>query len=411
MVTEPSRWISSVTRPRDGASASRWRCMSRPRRTMRPCSRSAASSAGRVVGRRLEAGGAQALLERERGGRERSERRRGGGAAAGSGGSGSGSPRSSRARRASRSRLGPWRGGSGSSTTPPPSVSGGASERITTRSPRRGDERLLEPELEVAAAELREPRRGLARAVVDGDARAAVGARVGRGPGERDVDPERRRRRRRRRRPPRRRRARTSSRLDAGQVERHALAGLGALDAARRGPAPSGARARARRGGSRTSSPRAAVPSHSVPVTTVPAPRIVNERSTCSRSAPARAAARRSRAATRSSAARSSSSPSPAGAATGDDLGARQQLRRLRARARRIGEVGLRDRHHARPSRPARQHRGVLARLRHHAVVGGDDHQEQVDAGRARDHRAHEALVARHVDHRQPPPDGSSSGA
>ena len=45
----------------------------------------------------------------------------------------------------------------------------------------------------------------------------------------------------------------------------------------------------------------------------------------------------------------------------------------------------------------------MLARLRHHAVVGGDDHQEQVDAGRAGDHRAHEALVAGHVDDRHAP--------
>ena len=37
-------------------------------------------------------------------------------------------------------------------------------------------------------------------------------------------------------------------------------------------------------------------------------------------------------------------------------------------------------------------------RLRHHAVVGGDHQQEQVDAGGAGDHGAHEALVAGHVD-------------
>jgi len=43
----------------------------------------------------------------------------------------------------------------------------------------------------------------------------------------------------------------------------------------------------------------------------------------------------------------------------------------------------------------------VLAGLRHHAVVGGDDHQVQVDAGGARDHRAHEALVPRNIDDRQ----------
>ena len=49
------------------------------------------------------------------------------------------------------------------------------------------------------------------------------------------------------------------------------------------------------------------------------------------------------------------------------------------------------------------QHGGVLARLGHHAVVGGDDHQVQVDPGRAGDHRAHEALVAGHVDDAQAP--------
>ena len=44
------------------------------------------------------------------------------------------------------------------------------------------------------------------------------------------------------------------------------------------------------------------------------------------------------------------------------------------------------------------QHGRVLARLRHHAVVGGDRHQEEVDPGRARDHRAHEPLVPGNVD-------------
>ena len=139
----------------------RWMCMSRPRRTMRPCSRSAARLGGVELGveRRLEAGGAQPLLEL-RGRRVSSAGSGAAGSGSGAGGgSGSGSPRSSRASRASRSRLGPWRGGSGSSTTPPPSVSGGASDRITSRSPRARHERLLEPELEVAAAELGEPRR------------------------------------------------------------------------------------------------------------------------------------------------------------------------------------------------------------------------------------------------------------
>ena len=46
----------------------------------------------------------------------------------------------------------------------------------------------------------------------------------------------------------------------------------------------------------------------------------------------------------------------------------------------------------------------MLARLRHHAVVGGDDHEVEVDPGRAGDHHPHEALVTRHVDDRDVPP-------
>ena len=42
--------------------------------------------------------------------------------------------------------------------------------------------------------------------------------------------------------------------------------------------------------------------------------------------------------------------------------------------------------------------REVLARLRHHAFVGGDDEQREIDSGRAGDHRAHERLVPRNVD-------------
>ena len=40
----------------------------------------------------------------------------------------------------------------------------------------------------------------------------------------------------------------------------------------------------------------------------------------------------------------------------------------------------------------------MLARLRHHAFVGGDDEQREVDPRRAGDHGAHERLVAGHVD-------------
>ena len=40
----------------------------------------------------------------------------------------------------------------------------------------------------------------------------------------------------------------------------------------------------------------------------------------------------------------------------------------------------------------------MLVRLRPRALARVDDEQEEVDPGRARDHRADEALVARHVD-------------
>ena len=40
----------------------------------------------------------------------------------------------------------------------------------------------------------------------------------------------------------------------------------------------------------------------------------------------------------------------------------------------------------------------VLVRLRPRALAGVDDQEEEIDAGRTRDHRSHEALVARNVD-------------
>ncbi len=42
--------------------------------------------------------------------------------------------------------------------------------------------------------------------------------------------------------------------------------------------------------------------------------------------------------------------------------------------------------------------RDVLARLRHHAVVGRDDEQREIDAARASDHRVYEAFVPGHID-------------
>ena len=44
----------------------------------------------------------------------------------------------------------------------------------------------------------------------------------------------------------------------------------------------------------------------------------------------------------------------------------------------------------------------VLARLRHHRFVGGDDQQHAIDAADAGEHRPHEPLVTGHVDERDP---------
>src|SRR4051812_4761497 len=116
-----------------------------------------------------------------------------------------------RARRAGRARLRPGGGGGRGGPPPPPRGAGGGGRGVEPAAAaegvgggERGDqepvtprrhERLLEAQLEVAAAELGEARRRLTRAVVHGDARAAVRPRVGRGPLERDVDAEARRER------------------------------------------------------------------------------------------------------------------------------------------------------------------------------------------------------------------------
>ena len=90
----------------------------------------------------------------------------------------------------------------------------------------------------------------------------------------------------------------------------------------------------------------------------------------------------------------------------GDGLAGREQLGGLDQRHLGIGEVALGHCHDAGADPQRLEHRGVLERLRHHSVVGRDRHQKQVDAGRAGDHRPHEALVAGDVDHRQPPARG-----
>ena len=52
------------------------------------------------------------------------------------------------------------------------------------------------------------------------------------------------------------------------------------------------------------------------------------------------------------------------------------------------------------------QDREVLVRLRPRSLAGVDDEQEEVDAARAGDHRADEALVPGHVDDREARPVG-----
>jgi hypothetical protein len=85
------------------------------------------------------------------------------------------------------------------------------------------------------------------------------------------------------------------------------------------------------------------------------------------------------------------------------DRSARRELGCLLRGELGLAHVGLRDRDHPRTHAELPQHGHVLARLRHHAVVGGHAEQEQVHPRRARDHRADEPLVPRHVDHGQPP--------
>ena len=74
--------------------------------------------------------------------------------------------------------------------------------------------------------------------------------------------------------------------------------------------------------------------------------------------------------------------------------------------APRVGEVGLGDGHDAGGDVEGAQDGGVLDALGHDPIVGRDHHQVQIDPGRPRDHRPDEALVARDVDERQPPPGG-----
>ena len=134
-----------------------------------------------------------------------------------------------------------------------------------------------------------------------------------------------------------------------------------------------------------------------------------NTRSTGRRAGPPRRPAS-ARSAARSSAASRSSRPRPSRALTVTTSqpangvpsrnSAHVRLRQLEQLL--VHEVGLGQRHDPVAHAQQLDDGEVLDGLRHHAVVGGDDQQEEVDAGRPGHHGAHEALVARHVDDAQP---------
>ena len=173
----------------------------------------------------------------------------------------------------------------------------------------------------------------------------------------------------------------------------------------RRAPAGRG-RARFRPDGSTSiSSPARIPPATSVPVTTVPKPFSENTRSIGSRSSPCGRAGRRlggerdergaQRVETLARPRRDAHDRPPL------QERARHQLADLELGDRLgvgVDEVALRQRDEA--ARDAEQPADVevLARLRHHRLVGGDDQQRRVDAVRAGQHVAHEALVAGDVD-------------
>ena len=128
----------------------------------------------------------------------------------------------------------------------------------------------------------------------------------------------------------------------------------------------------------------------------------------------ARRARRRSAAASAPSAARSASSPAPVtddtrtiGApASGVRASSAATSSAASSATSVVHGVDLRERDHRARDAEQLADREVLARLRHHALVGGDHEQQQIDAGGARHHRAHEPLVAGHVDHAEPGPVG-----
>ena len=147
------------------------------------------------------------------------------------------------------------------------------------------------------------------------------------------------------------------------------------------------------------------VPDQSVPVTTLPMPRSVNERSTGRRAGPS-AGRGDSPSQARSIAARRRSIEldvrdcglhdlGPGERAVGEQL---LHLGTCELGLDVVDQVPLAQRHDRALDSQELADRDVLARLRHHAVVAGDDDQREVDPGCPGDHRPDEALVTRDVD-------------
>src|SRR5881628_1874524 len=139
----------------------------------------------------------------------------------------------------------------------------------------------------------------------------------------------------------------------------------------------------------------ASLPAVSVPVTTVPKPRTVNTRSIGRRGSWSRLRGSTTSASPRS-AARRSARPSPAFEERGADE--RHDVVAHEREPVGLDEIGLRQHDEAALDAKERADREVLARLRHHALVGGDDQHRQVDAADTGEHVLDETLVPGHVD-------------
>ena len=153
----------------------------------------------------------------------------------------------------------------------------------------------------------------------------------------------------------------------------------------------------------RPARPARSWPAATVPVTTVPNPRIVKTRSIGRRKVaigpPRRARrARAPRAPRAAPAAPRPSSPRRGGSgAPSRNVPRRKPRTSSWTSSSHSGSARSALVRTTSPALDAQQlaDREMLARLRHHPLVGGDDQQDEVDAADARQHVLHEALVAR----------------